>query len=95
MSSQTFYPTRYVNYGTLSLPNTITNQCVDPQCPSDIQTFPYNRYVQSFTKEQIEKDKMGLIKYQSGNHPSVNVNACPVYNSNTNMTLTKFMRYQK
>ena len=93
MSSENFYPPDYINFSTMTYPNTITSYYTSSSRP--LQEYPYDKYDAAYAQQQLNEARTGILKYRSSSHPAVNLSACPVYNSNTNMNLTRFMKYQK
>jgi hypothetical protein len=92
-----FYPFQHINYGTLSGPQTFTDYCFYPDCPS--YKFPMNNFNAAFTQQQLNKEQLGLQRWNNSeysrypNQGTASSLAQPVYTSNTNVLDNNFMRY--
>jgi hypothetical protein len=96
MTTYSTYPYKWQNYQTLTMPSTITHECIEPNCPGN--PFPYNKYNDSYTKDQIVKAETGLNRILSNTQISWldNLEGCPIYNSNRNMnSIINYMNYSR
>ncbi len=101
MSFISYYPFEYINYDTLTSPQSISTNCFYPSCPLGLsqninipQGFNPSDYSKEYTQEQINRYNKGLHNYISSrqierdNYPDI---LTPVYNSSTKLNIKNYL----
>jgi hypothetical protein len=96
MSLHKYYPYDFINYNTFQTTNGNSNSfCFENNCPDNEYIFPYWKYKDWYTNQQIRNYQNGLDKYITSRQflRTDNLNSNPVFNSNMKPVQNNFMYY--